>query len=59
MKNDCKVVVSIHLLQRSVAVVVDREIVLLRNVARHLTGSCGQTEPDQGDCNVINVPRER
>ena len=38
MKNECKVVVSIHLLQRSVAVVVDREIVLPRNVARPLTG---------------------
>ena len=36
MKNECKV--SIHLLQRSVAVVVDREIVLPRNVARPLTG---------------------
>ena len=36
MKNACKVVVSINLLQRSVAVVVDRDIVLPRNVARHL-----------------------
>ena len=41
MKNACKLVVSIHLLQRSVAVVVDREIVLPRNVARHLSGCCG------------------
>ena len=39
MKNACKVVVSINLLQRSVAVMVDREIVFPRNVTRHLHGS--------------------
>jgi transcription antitermination factor NusG len=59
IKNDCKVVVSIHLLQRSVAVVVDREIVLPHNVARHLTRPLWVDRSDQDNGNVINVPRER
>src|SRR5215472_7392864 len=38
VKNAYKVVVSINLLQRSVAVEVDRTLVLPRNIARHLPG---------------------
>ena len=38
VKNACKVVVSINLLQRSVAAEVDRALVLPRNIARHLPG---------------------
>jgi transcription antitermination factor NusG len=38
VKNGCKVVVSVSLLQRSVAAEVDRAAVLPRNVARHLPG---------------------
>lgn len=38
VKNGCKVVVSVNLLQRSVAAEVDRAAVLPRNVARHLPG---------------------
>jgi transcription antitermination factor NusG len=37
-KNAFKMVVSINLLQRSVAVEVDRALVLPRNIARHLPG---------------------
>ena len=36
VKNSCRVVVSITLLQRSMAVEVDRLVVLPRRVARHL-----------------------
>jgi transcription antitermination factor NusG len=38
LKNSCRVVVSINLLQRSVAVEVDRRAVLPTNIARHLPG---------------------
>jgi transcription termination/antitermination protein NusG len=38
VKSCCKVIVSINLLQRSVAVEVDRQAVLPSNVARHLPG---------------------
>ncbi|HEY7337723.1 MAG TPA: UpxY family transcription antiterminator [Bryobacteraceae bacterium] len=38
VKNAYKVVVSINLLQRSIAVEVDRGLILPRRIARHLTG---------------------
>jgi transcription antitermination factor NusG len=38
VKNSCKLVVSVNLLQRSVATEVDRSVVLPRTIARHLPG---------------------